>query len=138
MLEAGAIFTEAGLEYFGEIIWDKGAPGLGYTVRYAHESCLLFCKGKVESPEQAALSIVRFPVSHVDTQSRHPHEKPTMFWTNLMKLAPAGKLILDPFMGSGPTLRAAKDLGRKAVGIELDERWCEMAAQSMAQEVLPL
>jgi len=67
----------------------------------------------------------------------HPSPKPydAMKW--LVTVLPDG-LILDPFMGSGTTLRAAKDLGRKAIGIEIEEKYCEIAAKRMAQTVMDL
>jgi DNA modification methylase len=61
--------------------------------------------------------------------------KPVPMMRELCQVVPSG-VILDPFMGSGTTLRAAKDLGRKAIGVEIEERYCEIAAQRCAQEVL--
>jgi site-specific DNA-methyltransferase (adenine-specific) len=66
----------------------------------------------------------------------HPTPKPTGLMSWLMSCAPAG-VIADPFMGVGATLLAAKELGRRAVGIEIEERYCEIAARRLSQEILP-
>ncbi len=71
--------------------------------------------------------------------SNHPTEKPLELIKKLItQFSDDEETILDPFMGSGTTLRAAKDLGRKAIGIEIEERYAEIAAKRMEQEVLPL
>lgn len=69
----------------------------------------------------------------------HPTQKPleVMKWAMSHALEDCN-LILDPFMGSGTTLRAAKDLGRKAIGIEIEEKYCEIAVKRLAQGVLAL
>jgi site-specific DNA-methyltransferase (adenine-specific) len=68
----------------------------------------------------------------------HIAEKPVALLSELIGVTLPGAVILDPFAGSGTTGRAAKDLGRKATLIEREERYCEIAARRMAQEVLPL
>ena len=68
----------------------------------------------------------------------HPSPRPLDTMQHIVQLAaPPDGIVIDPFMGSGTTLRAAKDLGRRAIGIEIEERYCEIAARRLEQEALP-
>lgn len=66
----------------------------------------------------------------------HPAVFPVKFAGEVLRAFPDG-LVCDPFMGSGTTLRAAKDLGRRAIGIEIEEKYCEIAVKRLQQGVLP-
>ena len=71
-----------------------------------------------------------------DGKRYHPTQKPLSLFSWCLIMAGNKQAIIDPYMGSGTTLRAAKDLGRKAIGIEIEEKYCEIAAKRMSQEVL--
>jgi DNA modification methylase len=66
----------------------------------------------------------------------HPTQKPLALIKWCLSLFPEAKTVLDPFCGSGTTLVAAKDMGLTAVGIEAEERYCEIAANRLRQSVL--
>jgi len=66
----------------------------------------------------------------------HPAQKPVDLMSWVLSWTPPG-CVLDPYMGAGPVLVAAKLEGRKAIGIEIEERYAEIAAKRLAQEVLP-
>lgn len=81
-------------------------------------------------------SIISFPGCKTNSQM-HPTEKPLSLYEYLLRSYPGG-MVVDPFAGSGTTGRAAKDLNRRAILIEKEEKYCEIAANRMKQEVLPL
>ena len=119
------------------VVWDKGHFGMGATYRNQHELIIY-------SEKQGSSTFNDRGVGNVITTARsggefHPTEKPLELISSLIKVVTdPGMTILDPFMGSGTTLRAAKDLGRKCIGIEIEEKYCEIAVRRLAQEVLPL
>ena len=124
------------------LIWDKGdSPGMGdLTLPWgpSHEEVYVIGSGWVVERRRGA--VLRHPtLSAADSRRpNHPTPKPIPLMVDLIRACQPTWTILDPFMGSGSTLRAAKDLGRKAIGIEIEERYCEIAAQRMGQEVLDL
>ena len=67
----------------------------------------------------------------------HPCPRPLDTMKHIVDIStPINGMVIDPFMGSGTTLKAAKDTGRRAIGIEIEERYCEIAAKRLSQEVL--
>lgn len=98
----------------------------------------IFFYGHYKNAGKGALHTVRV-LTETAEDNGHPCPKPLLAWKWLLdRCSEPGDLVLDPFAGSGTTLRAAKDLGRKAIGIEIEERYCEIAAKRMSQMVMQL
>lgn len=131
----GALET-ANLRVQGMVVWDKGHFGLGNGFRAQHELVCHASKGVPTIYDKGIGNVFKFPrVEPVD----HPSPKPEGLMQRLIAaVTPPGGLVLDPFAGSGTTLRAAKNIGRRAIGIESVERYCEIAADRLGQGVFPL
>lgn len=120
------------------LIWDtKGALGMGamdLPWKPAHQE--IYVLGKGFAGRRTTDVLVYPPVQSLGYNGRlHPHEKPIGLMQALIDKCPPGA-IADPFAGSGSTLAAAKQLGRRAIGVEIDERYCEIAAKRLAQDTL--
>lgn len=121
------------------LVWDKGnctAGDLDTTYGEQWEAVLYVRKSRLALIGGRDRDILRFSRGNT-ADYHHPTQKPIELIRYLAGRHRPG-LILDPFMGSGTTLRAAMDLGRKAIGIEIEERYCEIAARRLQQSVMRL
>ena len=119
------------------LIWDKGeASGMGdlsIPWKPSWEHIYVLGAGFVGPRTSGVLRAYVPP--RVAMGRCHPNQKSTSLLSMLIQKCPPLATIVDPFMGSGTTLRAAKDLGRSAIGVEIEERYCEIAARRLSQEV---
>jgi DNA modification methylase len=120
----GNYFTKSLPPSMGWLVWDKGQDICGSDCELAFSSRDAALRRKILNRAELARD-----------GARHPTQKPLALMLWCLMFFPDAQTILDPFMGSGTTLRAAKDLGRKAIGIELEEKYCEVAAKRLRQEV---
>ena len=117
------------------LIWDtKGALGMGaldLPWKPCHQEIYVIGRGFMGHRSNDVLS---FPPVRV-IERKHPHEKPNALILHLLTKCPEG-IVLDPFLGSGTTCFCAKKLNRYSIGIEIEEKYCEIAARRCSQEVM--
>lgn len=118
----------------GLLVWDKGTPGMGDLNHWGPSYELIASAGTGKTIGTRDQSVLRF-VGVTHSARAHPTEKPVGLLAYLLaKLQPTS--VVDPFAGSGSLLEAAASLGIPAIGIEIEERYCEIAAKRLAQGVL--
>lgn len=131
-----------------ELVWDKGRMGLGdlsLPWSQSHERITFGVYSNRTDADRrnrggltarlrrgSVISCGQYP-------THHPTEKPVLLLRQLIESSSViGEGVLDPFMGSGSTLVAARCEGRAAIGIEIEEKYCEIAAKRLAQGALPM
>jgi adenine-specific DNA-methyltransferase len=125
------VWKLVGFRPISQIVCVKNVWGLGYFTRSQHESAYLLAKGKPGKPAKAISDVVEWKRVR---SAQHPNQKPL---GTIAKIVAAYSkpldCIVDPFAGSGTTLVAAQVLGRHAIGIEIEERYCEITAKRLLQ-----
>lgn len=120
------------------LVWWRPGSGMGdLSLPWKPDYELIHVFGGGYTSATRGSSVLRYPWDVFRGDAGHPHRKPVGLMRQLLSWCP-GRSVVDPFMGSGSTLEAAKQLGRRAVGIEVDERYCELAATRLGQMVFDM
>ncbi|MHC4715342.1 MAG: DNA-methyltransferase [Planctomycetota bacterium] len=126
------------------VVWDKGPMGMGWHYRRSYETLLVAqqseapCKWNGGRKTENIIRPGDYGIRKIIPKAhQHPTEKPVELPRHFIALhSDERELVLDPFAGHGSTLRAAKDLNRRAIGIEIEEQYCLTIAEKLRQEVL--
>ena len=122
-------WRKAGFYPVGHLVWVKDYHSSEAFVRYSHESAYLLAKGRPFKPHTALRDVFEWQYTN---NTLHPTQKPLMALLPLiLTFSSVGDVVLDPFCGSGTTALAAKELGRRYIGIELDSKYCEAARKRL-------
>jgi site-specific DNA-methyltransferase (adenine-specific) len=125
----------SGLRYRSLVVWDKGYGALGVGFRARHEIIVHLAKGGGRYYARDVGNVVECGRIGRATERLHYTEKPLALMRTLIRVvAPRGGLVVDPFAGSGSTLVAARQLGIRALGIERDPRFVEVARKRLESD----
>lgn len=129
--------SDAGLSITSTLVWDKQwiGPGGPVGLRPSYEMACLFTKPDFAIPDRGVPDVWQHKTGG-HKPNGHPAEKPVDLMRRIIRTSGNAGVVLDPFMGSGTTLVAAQAEGVRAIGIEAEVRWCDLAVKRLGQETL--
>ena len=146
MFARWSMLIDKALDFVQMVVWDKGPMGMGWRYRRSYETVLVGCKpGKPMrwyDETDRIENIIRHITKVIPQADEHPTQKPVELAAHFIALhSQPGDVILDPFAGSGSTGVAAVRMGRRFIGVEIDEHWYSVAERRIrdaeAQLLLP-
>ena len=122
------------------LVWDKSPyVGMGdLSIPWGPSWEEIYVLGGGWSGKRRSSVLHYMPVPSSQRKSGHPTPKPVDLMEELISRIPVDWVIADPFAGSGATLVAARNLGRRVIGVEVEERWCREAVKRLGQPTLPM
>jgi site-specific DNA-methyltransferase (adenine-specific) len=128
-----------GWSWRGLLVWDKGsARPIRGQFRNHLEYIVWMVNGAIDPQEDYPSALIQVPTVGAG-ERQHVTQKPVSLIHHLLRVLPPGQqTVIDPFMGSGSTLVAVAEAGHRAIGIDVEERYCEMAASRLSQGVIAL